>query len=139
MPVLVDTDNDGVNDGYKFLTVKHQTKDIVVGEDGSYTIGYRPSIGSEFNSLLADGAIDNALSIVVRLTWIDNNGAVATQDFVFIDSLVEYVYSNKQNFTLKITSLGDATDVNVTVMLISDTGVESGKPIGTIGATESID
>jgi len=129
MPVYVD-------EGYKFLNTKLQyelTSDL---EASTSKIYYRPSIGKAFNTYLSDGADDNGLSIVIRLTWddVNNPGAIASQDFVFTEDLIKDAYSNGKRLTLVINDSAETADsIKVEVMLISDTGVIHSADIGTIG------
>lgn len=75
-------------------------------------------------TLLADGAGDNALKVVVRLAWAGSGGQVH-QDFVFSDGLVgKAAGSYDYTFTLAdCSALGiDPDTLRVTGMIITDSG-----------------
>ncbi len=112
-------------DGYKFATMKlqHTVTELVDG----FKIKYRPSFGTAFNvPYFADGAIDNGIQIVIRLSWYDEeNGTNASQDFVFSEELVKSIYANGKAFTLTVNGISDMKNVNASLLVISETGVTS--------------
>ncbi len=116
-------------DGYKFATMNMtQYKEDAnrMPEDG-FAIKFKPSFSKKFNdTYFADGAIDNGIKIVVRLTWYDEvNKIQASQDFVYNEDFVKEVYSENGAFSLIVSGISDMTNVNVSLYVISDIGVEA--------------
>ena len=81
------------------------------------------------SGLLADGASDNALKIIVRLVWNTGDGE-AYQDFVYNDAFVGDVAKLKgaqaRDYTFKLTGYStlniDLDTLSVTAMIVSDSG-----------------
>ena len=80
---------------------------------------------------LADGAEDNGISIKVRMTWTAGNGT-SKQEYTYYDADVANVlgsYDEEQGkftqaFYADITGINNITDLKISVVVVSDTGVE---------------
>ena len=121
-------------DGYVFTTVKLQS--IIKETAEGFKVQYRPSLGTALNSLLADGARDNQLKLVIRLSWIDANGAEASQDFVFTEELVSEAYMTGKTLNLTVSGVEGYENIKVSLMVVSDTGVEISNQVYVYNPTE---
>ena len=110
-------------DGYLFISINHQLSSKVTTDGISIT--YRPSLGKDYNSLLNNGAENNGLKLIVRLSWIDDQGADASQNFVFTEDLIKRVYSTGKGLKLVVSGMTGHKDITVDVIVRSDIGVES--------------
>ena len=118
----------GVN-GYVFSDFTFQQMTVAM-EDGvtfySLTI---PNLS--ILQYLADGAEDNGISVKVRMTWTAGNGT-SEQEFTYYDTDVANVlgsYDEEQGkftqaFYADITGINNITDLKISVVVVSDTGVE---------------
>lgn len=123
-------------DGYMFVSVKHQYKVTEISDD-TIAVIYRPSIGTEYNTLFANGAADNGIKFVVRFEWTTTDGDFSYQDFVLTDSGIAYSYTNNKSIQLTVNGLADITnDVTVSVMVVSHLNVETVSQVYTITAAE---
>jgi hypothetical protein len=82
--------------------------------------------GSANRTFLADGSDDNAMKIVLRLSWASDNG-VAYQDFVYNADFVGLVVGGGYNYTFVLTGY-DALNINlenleVVAMILTDCGI----------------
>ena len=111
-------------DGYIFVTVKDQHKPLVV-EPNKLTYSTRPALEKVTSSTyLGNGAKDNGLSIIIRLTWTNtSNGTTTTMDVNCLDELVGEVYSGDNSFELIVTGVGSVENLQVATVICSDTGV----------------
>ena len=90
----------------------------------SYFQFKQQATGDINKGLLADGASDNALKIIVRLVWNTGDGE-AYQDFVYNDRFVGEVTGSKDyTFTLTgYTAMNIKLDtLSVTAMIVTDSG-----------------
>jgi len=81
-------------------------------------------------NLLADGAEDNNITVVARLTWETEQG-IAYQNFVYNEDMVKDVFSsplknggNSVLFTLETSGYENWTNLTYTAVLISDAKTE---------------
>ena len=120
--------------GYAFTAVKHQIKLEQVevdGEDGTTTVShkitFKPSFKTtaDLNGLLAGGAENAGLRIMLRVTWKSADGTTSIEDFVYSDNMVEKVYGEGGVLTLTITGTENYTDLNAFIVVESVTGVVS--------------
>jgi len=135
--VALDQNNGGYlpvydNGVYKFITVvtmKEETK-----AEGSYC--FSPDLSQAHDELLA-GAAASGIKVVVRLSWTKAGNYTATQDFVYMDTMVEKViksygkqpeypeyYTEMFTAVFSGTEADTADDLKICAVLVSDTGVE---------------
>ena len=80
----------------------------------SFKYPFRPSFGTMFNSMFADGAINNKVEIKVRLEWkLDGQDIKASQDFVFGEEFVKDVYENGKSFTITVSGIEGLSELTV--------------------------
>ena len=85
--------------------------------------------------LLADGAADNNLEIMIVLTWDGANGT-GSQSFVFTDAFLTRVYESNlgvwnqydQMFTMTITGIEGVENLRANIVVVSGTNAEYGTP-----------
>ncbi|MBE5758493.1 MAG: hypothetical protein E7332_00460 [Clostridiales bacterium] len=118
-------------DGYIFTTfvyaLSQDTK--YVGE--GFKINAIPAPGLNAVELFKDGAADNDVKIMIRLTW-DTADGVRTQDFVFNENTIGNVYkSNKgtetgygRMFTMTVTGIDSVSNLRANVVILSGTHAE---------------
>lgn len=90
--------------------------------------------GAINRTLLADGAGDNALKVIVRLVWNTDDGA-AYQDFVYNDRFVGEVTGSK-DYTFTLTGYS-ALNINldtlsVTAMIVTESGAVASGDVWTM-------
>jgi hypothetical protein len=79
--------------------------------------------GTVNKTFLADGTSDNAVTFLVRITWTAADGDQIAQDYKYGDAMVEKA-AGSMDFTITFTGYQACTDITVTAMLVSNTGVE---------------
>ena len=76
------------------------------------------------NGLLADGASDNGLSVVIRLEWETENGT-ASQEFCYNDAQIGKV-TGSNDYTFRLTGYGQLNirleDLKVQALIVTDSG-----------------
>ena len=111
--VSIKKDAASTAESFKLNAVAYPTNDAVVG-------------------LLADGAADNDLQVMILLTWNTDDG-VGSQKFVFTDEVVSQVYSSKNSdnwmdygkmFSMTITGFDKVEGLHADIALISGTNVQ---------------
>ncbi|MBO5270609.1 MAG: hypothetical protein J6B77_07475, partial [Clostridia bacterium] len=134
MPICIAKDEDTGVCTYLFAEVTLKNMISNVNEDG-FKITYAPKFGTDKNSannditknlnsyLNSDNIENSHISFIVRLSWI-TNGIHDSQDFLFDDENVGSVYSNNKAMTLTLSGMKGYTDVIVSVIVVSETGVE---------------
>ncbi len=132
---------DSVNGCYVFVTANLEGRYRYDEAKDIYMAG--PQFGEDTtarllgNSLIDDGYVNSGVKVVVRLTWIKDGEYYATQDYTYVDKYVqEYVSGFRENkngkwvyhtfFAASFSGedVSDATELMVSTVLISDTGVE---------------
>ena len=88
--------------------------------------------------LMKNGAADNEIQVVVRLTW-NNPTGTAYQNFVFNEATVQSVMESNTTgifndfgrmFYVNITGMEDLEDVTATVMIVSGSNAaDAGKTL----------
>lgn len=118
-------------EGYVFAVLNLSYEKMESAEGLVFKSKFKPSFGSlnatEYvaTKYLADGAADNGIQIIIRLSWM-SNGSPVKQDFLYTEELIQEVYSaTNVVFTLGVTSLASTADVTAQVVVVSDTGVEA--------------
>jgi len=118
-------------DGYIFTkfvyALSQDTK--YVGE--GFKINAIPAPGLNVVELFKNGAADNDVKIMIRLTW-DTADGVRTQDFVFNENTIGNVYqSNKgtetgygRMFTMTVTGIDSVSNLRANVVILSGTHAE---------------
>ena len=95
---------------------------------------FSPVFNADTHAALAAGAETSATKIIVRVTWTDTTYK-ATQDFIYVDKFVADVINsygktvaNEYDLAfaayLERTPDVDVTDLTVSAVVVSDTGVE---------------
>ena len=123
-------------DGYILAALNLKNEKIGEGEGLVFKSLFKPSFGYASTAAGAksiakqffaeNGMVDNGLTVVLRLSW-DVEGSTASYDFEYSEELVKKVYGDPTNstwFSLGVTSLASEA-VNVQVVVVSDTGVET--------------
>jgi len=138
--VALDKENNGYlpvfdGDAYKFITVT--MREAKASEAGETYYYFSPNLLSAHDEL-ANGSTPAGLRIVVRLSWSKAGNYTATQDFIYMDELVKDVvesynedlekhpmdYAQVFKAIFAGTEAGDADDLMISAVLISDAGVE---------------
>lgn len=70
-----------------------------------------------------DGSSNNGVTVLVRITWVAADGDVVSQDYLYSDENVMAVMGSK-DFKVVFTEYSACTDITVTAIIASDTGVE---------------
>ena len=109
--------------GYAFAAVKLQTQ-VKSQTDNRFELLFRPSFGAALNSYFADGALDNDIEIIIRVTWTDAEGKVNTRDFRFTEELIKVAYGNGKSLKFVLTGIADFENVEVSMVVSSAMGVE---------------
>jgi len=111
-----------VDGGYAFVSVLNQHEET--NDEVANTLVYssRPSLGADY---LADGAADNGLSVIFRLTWTNaSNGTTTTMDVPCSEETIKQVYTQSGNaFELIVTGVDAVENLKVATVVCSDTGV----------------
>ena len=79
--------------------------------------------------LFADGAKDNGLQMLVRVSWIGHEDTTNSQNFVFTDKLISGSYTRGTTLKVTLSGMNELTNVIIEVVLLSDIGVESAKQV----------
>ena len=97
------------------LTIDEETEKI-------YFQFKHQATGAINKSLLADGAEDNELSVIIRLAWSNEKGT-AYQDFVYNDSQIAKA-AGSYDYTFTLTGYSelniDLSTLEVTAMVVSE-------------------
>jgi len=117
--------------GYEFITVSTQEMKQASQEDTVYY--FLPDLSAAHAALL-EGAASSGVKVVVRLSWSKAGNYTATQDYTYVDRMVETVihsyneaigeYDQVFTATFTGTEAGKSDNLKVSAVLISDTGVE---------------
>ena len=70
-----------------------------------------------------NGSSNNGVTFMVRISWIAADGDVISQDYSYSDANVIAGMGDK-DFKITFTGYSTCTDIQVTAMMVSDTGVE---------------
>ncbi|MBE6986697.1 MAG: hypothetical protein E7433_04645 [Ruminococcaceae bacterium] len=116
-----------VDGGYVFSKVK-LTNHMLVDDNKDNTLGYavRPSLGVANNAAyLMDGAADNGLSIILRLSWTNSNGTTTTMDVPCSEEKIKEVYAQGSKLAFVLTAAGadKVSNLKVATVVCSNTGV----------------
>jgi len=110
-------------DGYVFETVGFDAVQIDTSVSGTYRMVFKPRFSDDIMyTLLNDGAADNNLEFVVRLSWEGTNGTVY-QDLVYTDEMVRQVYSGKA-FVFSVGGYESFAGLSASIVTASGTHVE---------------
>lgn len=71
---------------------------------------------------IENGVSDNALRFIVRITWISEYGDEIVQDYKYSDEMV-IIGSGEKDFGIVFEGYKECTNITVTAMLVSSTGV----------------
>ena len=104
-------------------------------ENKTISFSFAHKAGSSANSaFFKDGTGDNALKIIIRLEWANENG-VAYQDFVYNDEFVGKVSDGGYNYSFILNNYDilniDISNLKVTAMIITDCGTVTAGQIWT--------
>ena len=115
------------NNGYIFTQYQFNYPDKgVVKDETAGTVKFRfiPFMEAHARNLLEDGASDNDLKIIVRLTWNTANGA-AYQDFVYNEDQVKDVITanGESAFTMTISGFEKFEGLSISAAILSGTDV----------------
>ena len=112
-----------VDGGYTFVSIKTQHEQLDDGVENTLKYKSKPSFGSSY---LADGAADNGLSIILRLTWTNaSNGTTTTMDVPCSEEIIKQVYAADSDnaFILTVKGVDNVENLKVATVVCSDTGV----------------
>ena len=107
-----------MNGAYVFKSVSMKAQ---INRENGLQIVYVPVFDTAWEKELAEALGDSGLQFVVRISWDNGNRC---QDFIFSDSFAYDVYKNGRAFSLRVGALADVEDLNVEIILRSDTGFE---------------
>lgn len=114
------------NEGYVLSNVKLTNNEVEDdGLDDIMVYETRPSLGAANNAAyLADGAADNGLSIIIRLTWTNaSNGTTTTMDVPCSEELIKDIYGGTGAFRLLVKGVDGVENLKVATVITSTTGV----------------
>lgn len=115
-----------VDGGYAFSDVEKFNHEFRDAATGTLMYAARPSLGAADNAAyLADGAANNGLSILVRLTWTNSSGTTTTMDVPCSEDDIKTVYAadSTDAFVLTVTGVDGVNNLEVATVVCSDTGV----------------
>jgi len=127
--------------GYIFTTVKLAGRSDFVTKT---QFAFSPVFETFSHEALMEGYEKSGVEIIIRLTWENAENYRAKQDFIYLDERVYNVINSydasKANYGLAFAAsfegseAGDAENVQVTAVVVSDTGVEiAGAPVAFAG------
>ncbi len=132
--VALDQTNGGAlpvydGEGYIFIEVGFENRTAMVGEK---TYAFSPLFEVKAHEALLEGYAVSGIRVVVRLNWTKAGNYEATQDFTYLDKMVDTVIESYDGanydkmFVAEFagSEAGEATNVTVSAAIISDTGVE---------------
>ena len=111
-----------VDGGYAFCDVNLEQDALDNSVSDALTYETKPSFGN-YATYLSDGAADNGLSILVRLTWTNGAGTTTTMDIPCSQADIMSVYTEGKNFEMTVSGVEDVTDLEVSTVVCSDLGV----------------
>jgi hypothetical protein len=116
-----------VDGGYTFSEVK-LVNHMLVDDNKDNTLVYvaRPSLGADNNATyLRNGASDNGLTIIFRLSWTNSNDATVSMDVQCSDEDIRDIYAQGSTLAFRLTATGaDRVDgLKVATIIRSNTGV----------------
>ena len=103
----------GNNHGF-FIDEENNELKYIFKHKGSSTVN---------NTLFADGASDNAVTFLVKITWTDELGNEVSQDYKYSDAMVGTAMTTNYDFAITFQGYKECTDIVVTAMFVSSTGV----------------
>jgi len=127
--------------GYIFTTVKLAGRSKFVS---ATQFAFSPVFETFSHEALVKGFENSNVNIIIRLTWEDEGNYRAVQDFIYLDERVARVIgsydASEANYDLAFAAsfegseAGKAQNVQVTAVVVSDTGVEiAGTPVSFVG------
>ena len=132
--VALDQTNGGAlpvydGEGYIFIGVGLESRTAMMQEK---IFAFSPLFDAKAHEALLKHYAVSGVRAVVRLSWAKEGNYTATQDFTYLDSMVDTVIKSYDGanygemFVAKFagSEAGKATDVTVSAAIISDTGVE---------------
>ena len=116
------------NAGYVLSNVKLTNNELEDdGLDDIMVYETRPSLGAANNAAyLVDGAADNGLSIIIRLTWTnESNGTTTIMDVPCSDEVIKDIYAagSSQAIRLLVKGVDSVENLKVATVVTSTTGV----------------
>ena len=99
---------------------------LVDDKDNTLVYVARPSLGVANNATyLRNGASDNGLTIIFRLSWTNSNGATVSMDVQCSDEDIRDIYAQGSTLAFWLTATGaDRVDgLTVATIVRSNTGV----------------
>ena len=125
------------DNGYIFTTVKLAGRSEFVS---ATQFAFSPVFETFSHEALMEGYEKSGVEIIIRLTWEDEGNYRAVQDFTYLDERVGRVIgsydASEANYGLAFAAsfegseAGKAQNVQVTAVVVSDTGVEiAGAPV----------
>ena len=115
-----------IDGGYAFSNVEKFNHEFRDAATGTLMYAARPSLGAADNTAyLSDGAANNGLSIMIRLTWTNSSGTTTTMDVPCSEDDIKTVYAadSTDAFVLTVTGVDGVNNLEVATVVCSDTGV----------------
>lgn len=113
-------------DGYVFATLTldgyYKTKSVTAD---TFEGAFRPSFKKVHNAFFADGAADNDVQFIIRMSWTNTDGKAATQELVYTDDLIQDVYGMNKQFTIAVSGFEGFTNFKIECVVESVTGVQA--------------
>ncbi len=127
-------------DGYRFAVMDMQGKRLDDGSDATtFAIEFRPTVGDKAvnKQYFADGMANNGLTLEIHLEWTE--GDVAKDENIYIpESVLQSIYANDKMITYTVTGIAQTVaNVKVSVVLISETGVQASQTVIPVQTTNS--
>ena len=149
--VMLSKDNSNMavwtGEGYRFASVKLAANDgtpryeVYNMTETGFSVKFRPGLGSAVQEYLntATEVLASGMQIIVRLSWTDDDG-VRYQDFVYNEADVATMYNSTSAsetgaLSLTVKNVGDYKNLDVTLILNSETGAQVSQHLYTFNAT----
>ena len=67
-----------------------------------------------------NGASDNEIKVLVRISWLDEDGNYEERNYSYNDGLIQQVAKGGKKYTCKITGLSGMSNVTICAMVVTD-------------------
>ena len=111
--------------GYRFgsyYTVDNESGlGLSTTADGVVNYNFVTKQSGAIKSYFTDnGASDNEIKVLVRISWLDEDGNYEERNYTYNDDLIQKVAKGGQKYTCKITGLSGMTNVTICAMVVTD-------------------
>lgn len=114
-------------DGYQFTTMDMTQFRFDTTYTGSgFKVAAKPAFGQAAEKSFAkayftDGAADNGIQMLIRLTGTTTTGDIVKQDYVFSDEMVAEIYTGTgTGFGLTVGGLSNIASVKIEMIIVAN-------------------